>query len=243
MKVLLTGVGKGFGRSYLEYISLQNKYEILGLTRNLNDFNDQEVDQLNKKNVVLQSIDLSCSESVHAFIKQNIDFLNSVDILINNAGQRFRYSVDQLEYQKLESLFRVNVITPMMLSSTVLKGMKKRKSGRIINISSILGSSGLAHLSGYSATKGAIDSMTRSMAVEYAEFNITINAIAPGFCETSYADSFKKNHELNQEIIERIPMKRWGKANEINGILDFLISSNASYITGQVLNVDGGWTS
>ena len=243
MKVLLTGVGKGFGRSYLEYISLQNKYEILGLTRNLNDFNDQEVDQLNKKNVVLQSIDLSCSESVHAFIKQNFDFLNSVDILINNAGQRFRYSVDQLEYQKLESLFRVNVITPMILSSAVLKGMKKRKSGRIINISSILGSSGLAHLSGYSATKGAIDSMTRSMAVEYAEFNITINAIAPGFCETSYADSFKKNHELNQEIIERIPMKRWGKANEINGILDFLISSNASYITGQVLNVDGGWTS
>ena len=243
MKVLLTGVGKGFGRSYLEYISLQNKYEILGLTRNLNDFNDQEVDQLNKKNVVLQSIDLSCSESVHAFIKQNIDFLNSVDILINNAGQRFRYSVDQLEYQKLESLFRVNVITPMILSSAVLKGMKKRKSGRIINISSILGSSGIAHLSGYSATKGAIDSMTRSMAVEYAEFNITINAIAPGFCETSYADSFKKNHELNQEIIERIPMKRWGKANEINGILDFLISSNASYITGQVLNVDGGWTS
>ena len=243
MKVLLTGVGKGFGRSYLEYISLQNKYEILGLTRNLNDFNDQEVDQLNKKNVVLQSIDLSCSESVHAFIKQNIDFLNSVDILINNAGQRFRYSVDQLDYQKLESLFRVNVITPMILSSAVLKGMKKRKSGRIINISSILGSSGLAHLSGYSATKGAIDSMTRSMAVEYAEFNITINAIAPGFCETSYADSFKKNHELNQEIIERIPMRRWGKANEINGILDFLISSNASYITGQVLNVDGGWTS
>ena len=243
MKVLLTGVGKGFGRSYLEYISLQNKYEILGLTRNLNDFNDQEVDQLNKKNVVLQSIDLSCSESVHAFIKQNIDFLNSVDILINNAGQRFRYSVDQLDYQKLESLFRVNVITPMMLSSTVLKGMKKRKSGRIINISSILGSSGLAHLSGYSATKGAIDSMTRSMAVEYAEFDITINAIAPGFCETSYADAFKKNHDLNQEIIERIPMKRWGKANEINGILDFLISSNASYITGQVLNVDGGWTS
>lgn len=243
MKVLLTGVGKGFGRSYLEYISLQNKYEILGLTRNLNDFNDQEVDQLNKKNVVLQSIDLSCSESVHTFIKQNIDFLNSVDILINNAGQRFRYSVDQLDYQKLESLFRVNVITPMMLSSTVLKGMKKRKSGRIINISSILGSSGLAHLSGYAATKGAIDSMTRSMAVEYAEFDITINAIAPGFCETSYADEFKKNHELNQEIIERIPMKRWGKANEINGILDFLISSNASYITGQVLNVDGGWTS
>lgn len=243
MKVLLTGVGKGFGRSYLEYISLQDKYEILGLTRNLNDFNDQEVDQLNKKNVVLQSIDLSRSESVHAFIKQNIDFLNSVDILINNAGQRFRYSVDQLEYQKLESLFRVNVITPMILSSAVLKGMKKRKSGRIINISSILGSSGLAHLSGYSATKGAIDSMTRSMAVEYAEFNITINAIAPGFCETSYADSFKKNHELNQEIIERIPMRRWGKANEINGILDFLISSNASYITGQVLNVDGGWTS
>ena len=139
-------------------------------------------------------------------------------------------------------LFRVNVITPMILSRSVLMGMKKRNLGRIINISSILGTTGLHDLSGYSATKGAIDSMTRSMAVEFAMFGVTINAIAPGFCETSYAEKFQRNKNLNSSIIERIPMGRWGSAHEIIGALDFLISSEASYITGQVLNVDGGWS-
>ena len=130
----------------------------------------------------------------------------------------------------------------MILSKSVLKGMKKRKFGRIINISSILGKSGLADLSGYAATKGAVDSMTRSMAVEFAKFGVTINAIAPGFCETSYAEKFKSNKVLNRSITSRIPMERWGSADEINGTLDFLISSKSSYITGQVLNVDGGWS-
>ena len=120
--------------------------------------------------------------------------------------------------------------------------MKQRRSGRVINISSVLGKSGLADLSGYAATKGAVESMTGSMAVEFAKFGITINAIAPGFCETSYAEKFQENQALNKSITNRIPMKRWGSIGEINGALDFLISSDASYITGQVLNVDGGWS-
>lgn len=242
MKVLLTGVGKGFGRSYLEHLIAQNQYEILGITRSLNDFTEEEVASFHEKNIVLKPVDLSCSKSLQTFIKKNKDFLNSVDILINNAGQRFRRSADQFEYEELELLFRVNVLAPIMLSSNVLTGMKKRKYGRIVNISSILGSSGLADLSGYSATKGALDSMTKAMAVEFAEFDITVNAIAPGFCETSYANKFKENTDLYKEIINRIPMRRWGKENEINGMLDFIISSDADYITGQIFNIDGGWT-
>jgi 2-dehydro-3-deoxy-D-gluconate 5-dehydrogenase len=242
MKVLLTGVGKGFGRSYLEHLAQNEKFEILGVTRDLNDFDDVILKSLKNKNVTLKSADLSCASSTKNFIKENLDFLSVVDVLINNAGQRLRSPVDQLEYRKLELLFRVNVITPMILSRSVLMGMKKRNLGRIINISSILGTTGLHDLSGYSATKGAIDSMTRSMAVEFAMFGVTINAIAPGFCETSYAEKFQRNKNLNSSIIERIPMGRWGSAHEINGALDFLISSEASYITGQVLNVDGGWS-
>lgn len=242
MKVLLTGVGKGFGRSYLEHLAQTEKFEILGVTRDLNDFDDIILKSLKNKNVTLKSADLSCASSTKKFIKENLDFLSVVDVLINNAGQRLRSTVDQLEYRKLELLFRVNVITPMILSRSVLKGMKKRNLGRIINISSILGTTGLHDLSGYSATKGAIDSMTRSMAVEFAKFGVTVNAIAPGFCETSYAEKFQQNQTLNSSIIERIPMGRWGSTHEINGALDFLISSKASYITGQVLNVDGGWS-
>ena len=242
MKMLLTGVGKGFGRAYLEHLAKNNKFEILGVTRNLEDFDDDVIEFFRKKNVMLRSADLSCANSTKNFINENNNFLNNVNVLINNAGQRFRFSVDQLQYAKLESLFRVNVIAPMILSKSILTGMKKRNFGRIINISSILGTSGVEDLSGYSATKGAIDSMTRSMAVEFAKFGITVNAIAPGFCETSYAENFQKNQTLNSLVIDRIPMGRWGSADEINGALDFLISSEASYITGQILNVDGGWS-
>ena len=242
MKVLLTGVGKGFGRSYLEHLASRNKFEILGITRDLNDFADKGLQFYQKRNVSLKSVDLSCTTSVSNFLEENVKFLNAVDILVNNAGQRFRSSVENLEYNELELLFRVNVITPMILSKSVLLGMQKRQMGRIINISSILGRTGLADLSGYSATKGAIDSFTRSMAVEFAEYGITINAIAPGFCETSYANNFQKNKTLNKSVVNRIPMKRWGSTDEINGALDFLISAKASYITGQVINIDGGWS-
>lgn len=242
MKVLLTGAGKGFGRSYLEHLALKEELEVLAVTRDLGDFDSILIKSLEKKNIVLRPIDLSCSNSINSFIEENAEFINLVDVLINNAGQRFRSPVEALEYKELELLFRVNVITPMILSKSVLKGMKKRKFGRVINISSILGKSGLADLSGYAATKGAVDSMTRSMAVEFAKFGVTINAIAPGFCETSYAKKFKSNKVLNRSITSRIPMERWGSADEINGTLDFLISSKSSYITGQVLNVDGGWS-
>ena len=241
MKILLTGVGKGFGRSYLEYLISKDNIEIVGLTRDLNDFDKNFLKSLNNKKLTLKSIDLSSIENVNFFIKKNEKILKNVDILINNAGQRYRAPVNKLDSNSLENLFRVNVITPMILSKSVLFGMKKRRFGRIINISSILGSSGLPDLSGYSATKGAIDSMTRSMAVEFAQYGITINAIAPGFCETSYAKRFKKNRKLNQEIINRIPMFRWGGEDEINGAIDFLISKKSSYITGHVLNIDGGW--
>ena len=242
MKILLTGVGKGFGRAYLEHLAKKDEFEILGVTRDLNDFDYDVIESFKEKNITLRSVDLSSGNSTKSFINNNLHFLNNVDVLINNAGQRFRFSVDQLEYAKLELLFRVNVIAPMILSKNILTGMKRRSFGRIINISSVLGTSGLHDLSGYSATKGAIDSMTRSMAVEFAKFGITVNAIAPGFCETSYAENFQKNQTLNSLVIDRIPMGRWGSAHEINGSLDFLISPEASYITGQILNVDGGWS-
>ena len=100
----------------------------------------------------------------------------------------------------------------------------------------------MTELAGYAATKGAIDSFTKSMSIETAGFGITINAIAPGFCETSYIDKFKQNVSLYQEVSDRIPMKRWGTEGELNGLLDFLISDASNYITGQILYLDGGWT-
>lgn len=242
MRVILTGVGKGFGRSLLDLYAANPDTEILGVTRSLSDFSAQEISDYQSKNVRLTSADLSSKEDLNQFILDNSSSFQNVNVLINNAGQRFRKKLEDIDYSELEELFRINVITPMILTQAALPGMKSRNFGRIINISSILGKSGLPDLSGYAGTKGAIDSITRALSVEVAEHGITVNAIAPGFCETSYAAGFQKKSDLNDKIVDRIPMKKWGAQTEINGLCKFLTGPEAQYLTGQVIYIDGGWT-
>lgn len=242
MKVLLTGAGKGFGRSILEELFRNHDDEVFALTRSLDDFSHVEIESLRLNNIYLYQVDLSSKKELEKFLMSHDAILKKIDVLINNAGQRYRRSIEDMVWGDLEKLFSVNVYAPIILAQAVLGGMKGRRFGRIINISSILGTAGMRELSGYAATKGAIDSFTKSLAIELAECRITVNAIAPGFCKTSYYPNFKKNERLLNEVTRKIPLGRWGTASEINGLIDFLISERADYITGQVLCVDGGWT-
>jgi gluconate 5-dehydrogenase len=242
MKILLTGVGKGFGRSYLDKLSNSAEHDILAVTRSLKDFSTVEMNEYSRRNVELCEADLSNEHSVQNFISNYGTNIDNIDILINNAGQRFRRKIEEIKWEDLTQLFAVNVFTPFILSRAVISGMRRRKHGKIINISSILGNSGMSELSGYAATKGAIDSFTKSLAIEVAPDGITINAIAPGFCETSYVENFKLNEDLFKAVTDKIPIGRWGEQNEINGLLDFLVFGSSDYITGQILYIDGGWT-
>ena len=119
--------------------------------------------------------------------------------------------------------------------------MVKQNNGKVINMSSIAGTQGFSELSGYVTSKAAIIGLTKSLAVEYAEDNIQINALAPGFCKTSYFDNFSKNEKLYDFTIGRTPMRRWGESKEIANTCLFLASDLSSYITGEVISVDGGW--
>ena len=119
--------------------------------------------------------------------------------------------------------------------------MLKNREGRIINISSIISQSALPELSAYAVSKGGLDAFTRSLAVEYGEYNIAVNSILPGFCKTSYFDTFSKNRELFHMTLQRTPMNRWGENNELLGLCRFLLSSEASYVTGASIPIDGGW--
>ena len=242
MKLILTGSGKGFGRQYLEHLSDQSKYEIVALTRSLMDFSEEQKGYFFERDIELLEIDLSNLAEVESLVDQRKDIFANTAVLINNAGQRYRRALDDISSVELAELFNVNVISPIILAKACLNGMKERAFGKIINISSILGKSGLNDLSGYSATKGAIDSMTRSLAVELAMHNIQVNAVAPGFCKTSYFDKFQQNQKLHEDITARIPAGRWGEPDELNDLLDYLIFGQSTYITGQVIYIDGGWT-
>jgi NAD(P)-dependent dehydrogenase (short-subunit alcohol dehydrogenase family) len=126
----------------------------------------------------------------------------------------------------------------------LLYSKKNRIKSSIINIGSIVGENGFKELAGYASTKGALKSLTKSFAVEYAKENIRANMINPGFIKTSYYNDFKLNKKkLYNWTLKRTPMGRWGNTNEVVNLIEFLISDKSSYITGTTINVDGGWLS
>ena len=123
-----------------------------------------------------------------------------------------------------------------------VKYVKKYKiSSSVVNIGSIVGETGFKELSGYSSTKGAIKSLTQCLALEYIKDKIRFNVVSPGFIETSYFKNFKRKKKLYNWTLSKIPMRRWGKSNEISKLVGFLLSDKSYYITGETINIDGGW--
>ena len=238
---LITGVGKGFGRNL--FIPHVKKFgNDVGLTRSQQDIDSLNVELAEDSNKFhLFAVDVTDFDKVNSIILglegQGTDIVK----LINNAGMRFRKPYLEISNMDLQHVINTNVLSIHNLCKACIPYMLKNGCGRIINISSILGEIALPDLAGYNISKGALNSLTQSIAIEFAEKNITVNGIAPGFCKTSYYDSFKENKKLHEEVLTRIPMKRWGESSEIIGICDFLLSDSAQYITGTTIPVDGGW--
>jgi NAD(P)-dependent dehydrogenase (short-subunit alcohol dehydrogenase family) len=189
----------------------------------------------------LFDVDVTDYASVNKIIldlrARNLEIVN----LINNAGIRYRKPYLEIANEDLQAVFNNNVVSIHNLCKSCIPTMLKNGRGRIVNVSSILGKIALPDLAGYNISKGALNSLTQSLAVDFAERNITVNGVAPGFCKTSYYEGFKQNQELHEGVLGRIPMKRWGESSEIVGVCDFLLSDAADYITGVTIPVDGGW--
>jgi NAD(P)-dependent dehydrogenase (short-subunit alcohol dehydrogenase family) len=238
---LITGVGKGFGRELFVH-RVKNFGNVVGFTRSREDIVSLEnelADEVNR--FFLFDVDVTDYASVNQIIldlrTRNLEVIN----LINNAGMRYRKPYLEIANEDLQAVFNNNVVSIHNLCKACIPTMLKHGRGRIVNISSILGEIALPDLAGYNISKGALNSLTQSLAVDFAERNITVNGVAPGFCKTSYYGDFKQNEELHEGILGRIPMKRWGESSEIVGICDFLLSDSAGYITGTTIPVDGGW--
>ena len=207
--VIITGAGKGIGYETALAFAKQGA-KIAAISRSATDLDALDRNMgLDGESLMIRPGDVSDENVVSDFINDVYQKFGKIDVLINNAGIRFRRKIEDIEYSELKNVMDVNFGSVFLFTKKVIPIMKKQKSGRIINMSSIVGTLGLPELSGYAASKGAIISFTKAAALELAEYNICVNAIAPGFCKTSYADNFMKNSELYNFTLERTPLKRW----------------------------------
>jgi len=164
-----------------------------------------------------------------------------IDILINNAGIIKRTPLEEMEVADFEQVIKVDLVSPFIVSKHVVKGMIKRKGGKIINICSMMSELGRNTVGAYAAAKGGLKMLTKNMATEWAKYNIQTNGIGPGYFATSQTAPIRVDgHPFNDFIIHRTPAARWGNPDDLQGAAVFLSSKASDFVNGQVLYVDGG---
>lgn len=237
--VVITGASRGIGLSIAECFAAEGASIALCSTNNekakataeklSNDYSTE---------CFGIGIDIKDFNAVSDFIKQVNDKFGRIDVLINNAGITRDNLLLRLNEDDWSDVIETNLNSIFNTTKSVIKFMLKKKYGRIINVSSVVGLMGNPGQSNYAASKAGMIAFTKSIAREYGKKNITINAVAPGFIQTDMIETLPKDYLDN--IIENIPMVRLGTTNDVSRAIMFLASDDASYITGQVLSIDGG---
>jgi 3-oxoacyl-[acyl-carrier protein] reductase len=185
-----------------------------------------------------EGVDIKDFDAVGRFFDNVCDLFGQVDVLVNNAGITRDNLLLRLQKDDWDDVINVNLNSIFNTTKSVMKRMLKKKYGRIINIASVVGLMGNPGQSNYAAAKGGMIAFSKSVAREYGKKNITVNTVAPGFIETEMIESLPKEYLSN--IIDNIPMSRLGTPSDVSRAVMFLASKDASYITGQVISVDGG---
>lgn len=240
--VVITGAGKGIGREAAKTFSSLG-CRVAALSRTEEDLTSLSTEVGKPGNEFLTHHgDAADPDDVSQFAARTLEAFGKVDVLVNNAGMRFRRKFLDITHEEWLRVHSVNLGSIFLCCQAFGPGMIENRTGRIINLSSIIGTLGLPDLVAYGASKGAILGLTKSLALEWAPFGVTVNAVAPGFCETSYTEKFRNESGLYGFTLERTPMGRWGTSSEATGTIIYLASNLASYVTGEVAMVDGGWS-
>ena len=185
--------------------------------------------------------DVTNDEAVADAISKIETEVGSIDILVNNAGIIKRTPIIEMDTKDFELVIKVDLVGPFIVSKYVAKGMIKRGGGKIINICSMMSELGRDSVSAYAAAKGGLKMLTKSMATEWAKFNIQTNGIGPGYFETSQTAPIRvEGHPFNEFIMGRTPAGRWGKPEDLQGAAIFLASKASDFVNGDIIYVDGG---
>ena len=236
---LVTGGGRGIGRSIATELARAGANLVITYREN-SSLADAAARELRSLGIACQTCkaDVRNGADIERAVNECQQAFGSVDILVNNAGMTNDNLLMRLSEEAWDEVLDTNLRGTFLATKAVLRPMIRSRWGRIINITSVVGVSGNAGQANYTAAKAGIIGFTRSVALEVASRGITVNAVAPGFVLTDLTAGLAD--EQKEAIKDRIPMKRYGEANEIAPIVAFLASDAAAYITGQTVNVDGG---
>jgi NAD(P)-dependent dehydrogenase (short-subunit alcohol dehydrogenase family) len=239
---VVTGGAKGIGEAYSLGLAEEGARVVVADVDP--KAGEAVVGQIQKSGAAAQfaRTDVSNQAEVQRMVRATVERFGRLDILVNNAGILFTAPVEETTEEMWDKLLAVNVKGLFFCAQEAAKEMKKQKSGKIINISSIAAIGGQAGLCAYSSTKGAVLPITRVFALELAKYNIQVNAILPGTTDTGMAKAAMADPEWTRQITEGIPMKRLGRTKDLLGAVLYFASSDSDYCTGQTLIVDGGFS-
>ena len=233
-KILVTGATGGIGGAIVKkFLSLNAS--VLGTGTNLEKLNFLK-NQF--PGLLTEQFDISKHEKIDEFIEKVFSSLGGLDILVNNAGITIDNLSLRMKSEEWQKVIDVNLSSTFYLCKSAIKKMLKNKFGRIVNITSIVGHTGNIGQGNYSASKAGVVAMSKSLAIEYAKKNITVNCVSPGFIKTNMTDNISE--KFKSELVSRIPMNRLGTGEDISNTIAFLSSESSSYITGETIHVNGG---
>ncbi len=233
-KIIVTGATGGIGKDIVKkFISLEGNVLATGTKV-------ENLENLKKEfpNINILKFDISEHNKIEEFIENANSQLQGVDILVNNAGTNIDNLSLRMKIDEWKKIIDINLTSTFLLSKYAIKNMLKNKYGRVVNIASIVGHTGNLGQSNYSASKAGIIGMSKSLAIEYAKKNITVNCVSPGFIQSKMTDNIVEN--IKAILTSRIPMAKLGTGDDVANTVAFLASDAASYITGETIHVNGG---
>jgi len=240
---LVTGGSKGLGKAMALALAGAGA-DVAISSRHLDEAEAaaQEIAEATGRRVIPIRADVTSADDVNAMVDQVVRELGRIDILVNNAGINRRGPILELDVETWHQIIETNLTGPWLCAKAVGPHMIAQRWGRVINVSSILGLVGLEERTPYASSKGGLIQMTRTLALEWAPYGITVNALCPGPIMTAINEVFKQNLEAYEAFRRRIPLGRWGDPEDIQGAVLFMASEASRFMTGAVIVVDGGWT-
>lgn len=237
---LVTGSSRGLGYSIAEGLAKAGATIILNgrnpdrLAETLQEFKDKGYDAHSSV------FDVTNMPEIKAAVATIQETIGTIDILVNNAGIQYREALEDFDEDQWRNVLDVNINGVFLTSKAVVPGMIAQKSGKIINIGSLMSELGRQTIAAYTTSKGAVKQLTKSMATEWAQHNIQVNAIGPGYFKTDINVALSSDPKFDSWLKARTPANRWGEPEELIGISVFLASKASSFVNGQIFYIDGG---